>query len=122
MNFDGAFTVTDVGLWFGLLWDWAVWLYLLPGNAVVSFLLNTPHPVITFFEVSKDWYDGWLVGLVSTVVWGVAALVVYFVKCAFNWLETRLEAAIGTGWTNLVMGIAVFGAAVIGLWIVALII
>ena len=81
MNRDGIVTISDVYLWFGWVWDWPVWVFYFPGNALVEYMLASPADdslcawlprfchyrtdFARFFEITTDWYGGWFAGFVS---------------------------------------------------------
>ena len=68
MNFDGVFTIGDVGLWFN-------WLFFLPGDWVVRVCLELFTPLGTFFEMNPlDSYGGTFSGVFSGILW---VLVIY---------------------------------------------
>ena len=63
MNFDGVFTIGDVGLWFS-------WLFFLPGDFVVWLCLESLRPIGTFFEMNPyDSYGGSFSGIFSGIIW-----------------------------------------------------
>ena len=73
---DGEITTGDVGWWWDWSTDWLGWGYFLPGDYAIDLL--TTHPRLTaigdLYEVSPDWYGGWISGGVSLVAWFIALM------------------------------------------------
>jgi hypothetical protein len=60
MNFDGAVTISDVGLWLK-------WLFFMPGDALMFAAMDSPAG--RFFEVTPSSYGGIWSGIVSLLTW-----------------------------------------------------
>lgn len=61
MNRDGIFTVTD-------LFYWCFWLFYLPGDVVISVLMQLPGPT-AFFELRGDSFGGFGSLIMSSIYW-----------------------------------------------------
>jgi len=69
MNYSGNITISDVWLWFK-------WLYFLPGDGLLYFLIHKMTKIAEFFEITFDSYGGFLSGTVSLIVWVIVWLLV----------------------------------------------
>ena len=69
MNFDGAVTISDISLWFK-------WLFFLPGDGLIYFIMNSAPDLARFFELSNSNYGGIFSGVFSGIVYliGLGAL------------------------------------------------
>lgn len=68
MNFDGYVTISDV-------WLWINWLFFLPGDKIIHYFLTAQDPGIrVFFEITPEFYGGWVSGILSALVWFLAFL------------------------------------------------
>lgn len=77
MNFDGAFTITDV-------WLFIKSLYFYPGDYIVKGLIDTK--IGNFFEFSIQDYGGVMSGLVSFLAW------VFLCCLPFGLIESARES------------------------------
>lgn len=96
MNSDGLFTVSDVWLWLTLGADWAEWLFFLPGNSLIWALLKYQASLATFLEINTEFYNSWITGIVSAIVWliifGVwGACAVVFPEALDHWKAQRWQ-------------------------------
>ena len=62
MNYDGVFTISDVGLWFP-------WLFFFPGDLIVLVFINIIPPLGRFFEMNVESYGGIFSAIVSVLFW-----------------------------------------------------
>ena len=98
MNGDGGFTISDVWVTLGLFLEWGFgwlnWVFFLPGNYGLSFLIEDREfaPIGRFFEITPEWYDGWICGIVSGTAWFVFfAMAVALAADLVSWLKGRLQ-------------------------------
>ncbi len=96
MNYDGLFTVSDVWLWLPLVREWVVWLFFLPGNTLIWASLKYQAGLATFLEINTEFYNGWITGIVSAIVWLfvfviVIALSVVLPEALYIWKAWRWQ-------------------------------
>ena len=60
INHDGYITITDV---FG----WLSWLFFLPGDSIIYFLIIKYPNITRFFEIGFDNYRGFLSAILSII-------------------------------------------------------
>ena len=78
MNCDGAFTISDIGLWLK-------WVFFLPGDGALWLLLQRPG-LANFLELSPASYSGWGTGLASGVLWLLLAMGLW--DTLIDWLNS----------------------------------
>ena len=80
-NGDGAITITDV-------WNWLVWLFFLPGDCFLYFIMAVFPDLAQFFELSSNSYHGFISGIFSFIVWVVIIFNLWVIKISFvEWLD-----------------------------------
>ena len=61
-NGDGVITISDVI-------NWLIWLFFLPGDSFLYFIMTAHPEVARFFEISIDNFHGFLSGIFSLIGW-----------------------------------------------------
>lgn len=93
-NGDGTFTVSDVG-------DWIMYLLTVPGDTVLSLLMQYAPPIATFLELKPEDLGGTLSLAISSTLWLIAMIALITIVSAIRsfdrWLSAHL-GAIGKEW------------------------
>lgn len=69
-NGDGFITISDVI-------DWLIWLFFLPGDSFLYFLIKQYTSISRFFEIDVDNFHGILSGILSFVMWFIIYAFIY---------------------------------------------
>jgi large-conductance mechanosensitive channel len=76
-NGDGFITISDVI-------NWLIWLFFLPGDSFLYFIMTVFPRSARCFEISYNNYHGFISGLVSFIVWAFIIFILLAIKVTID--------------------------------------